>query len=53
MEKLLGDVHPESSVHVDEVSADGYGFGGRTQERRHIAAKIEQSAPATTLRKAG
>jgi 4-oxalocrotonate tautomerase len=53
MQNLLGDVHPESYVRVDEVSADGYGFGGLTQERRYIAAKLEQSAPATTLRKAG
>ena len=53
MQNLLGDVHPESYVHVDEVSADGYGFGGLTQERRYIAAKLKQGpAPAMRLRKA-
>ena len=40
MEKLLGPLHHESYVHVDEVSADAYGFGGLTQERRYIAAQI-------------
>jgi 4-oxalocrotonate tautomerase len=45
MGALLGDLHPESYVHVHEVSADGYGFGGLTQERRYIAAKLE-AAPA-------
>jgi 4-oxalocrotonate tautomerase len=44
MGALLGDLHPESYVHVDEVSADGYGFGGLTQERRYIAAKLEAIA---------
>jgi 4-oxalocrotonate tautomerase len=41
MGALLGDLHPESYVHVDEVSADAYGFGGLTQERRYIAAKLD------------
>jgi 4-oxalocrotonate tautomerase len=33
---LLGGVHEESYVHVDDVRADAYGFGGQTQERRFI-----------------
>jgi 4-oxalocrotonate tautomerase len=37
---LLGDLHPESYVHVDEVAADAYGFGGLTQERRFIAGRL-------------
>ena len=41
MGRLLGDLHPESYVHVHEVAADGYGFGGLTQERRYIAAKLD------------
>jgi 4-oxalocrotonate tautomerase len=53
MTELLGDVHPESYVHVDEVSADGYGFGGLTQERRYIAAKLERSAVVQQIRAAG
>jgi 4-oxalocrotonate tautomerase len=40
MAGLLGDLHDESYVHVDEVAADAYGFGGLTQERRYIAAKL-------------
>jgi 4-oxalocrotonate tautomerase len=32
----LGGVHEESYVHVDDVRADAYGFGGKTQERRFI-----------------
>jgi 4-oxalocrotonate tautomerase len=38
---LLGNLHYESYVHVHEVSADAYGFGGLTQERRYIAGKLE------------
>ncbi|MBX9931168.1 MAG: tautomerase family protein [Methylobacterium sp.] len=44
MADLLGDLHPESYVHVDEVSADAYGFGGLTQERRYIAARLGVAA---------
>ncbi|HWL70846.1 MAG TPA: 4-oxalocrotonate tautomerase family protein [Geminicoccus sp.] len=46
-EELLGSLHHESYVHVHEVAADAYGFGGRTQERRYIEA-----APAPTARAA-
>jgi 4-oxalocrotonate tautomerase len=41
MAKLLGDLHEESYVHVHEVIADSYGYGGLTQERRYIAAKLQ------------
>lgn len=37
--KLLGDLHDESYVHVHDVRADAYGYGGKTQEFRYIAAK--------------
>jgi 4-oxalocrotonate tautomerase len=40
MAELLGSLHHESYVHVQEVSADAYGFGGLTQEQRYIAAKL-------------
>ena len=40
-DQLLGDLHEESYVHVHEVLADAYGFGGLTQERRYIAGKLE------------
>ena len=41
MAELLGPLHHESYLHVDEVRGDAYGFGGRTQERRYIAGKLE------------
>ncbi len=37
--QLLGGVHPESYVHVDDVRADAYGYGGKTQERRYIEGR--------------
>jgi 4-oxalocrotonate tautomerase len=36
LSRALGGVHPESYVHVDDVRADAYGFGGLTQERRYV-----------------
>ena len=33
--RLLGDLHHESYVYVQDVRATAYGFGGRTQEHRH------------------
>jgi len=39
MRQLLGPIHHESYVHIHEVRADAYGFGGRTQERRFIEAR--------------
>jgi 4-oxalocrotonate tautomerase len=49
MGELLGPLHHETYIHVDEVRGDAYGFGGLTQERRYIAGKLEvapQSAAA-------
>ncbi|MBV9948006.1 MAG: tautomerase family protein [Myxococcales bacterium] len=37
---LLGGAHVESYVHVDDVRADGYGYGGRTQERRFVEREM-------------
>jgi 4-oxalocrotonate tautomerase len=34
-ERLLGNLHHESYVYVQDVRASAYGFGGRTQEYRH------------------
>ena len=34
--ELLGDLHDESYIHVHDVRADTYGYGGRTQEYRYI-----------------
>jgi 4-oxalocrotonate tautomerase len=41
MGELLGALHNESYLHVDEVRGDAYGFGGLTQERRYIAGKLQ------------
>lgn len=41
MHELLGPLHEESYLHVDEVRADAYGFGGLSQERRYIAGKLD------------
>ena len=41
MGELLGPLHNESYLHVDEVKGDAYGFGGLTQERRYIAGRLE------------
>lgn len=32
---ILGDVHEESYIHVNDVRAAAYGFGGKTQEFRY------------------
>jgi 4-oxalocrotonate tautomerase len=40
MGELLGPLHVESYVHAHDAAADGYGFGGVTQERRYIAGKL-------------
>ena len=40
MGELIGPLHPESYVYVHDARADGYGFGGITQERRYIAGKL-------------
>ena len=34
MGELLGPLHHETYLHVDEVKGDAYGFVGLTQERR-------------------
>ena len=40
MGELLGPLHEETYLHVDEVKGDAYGFGGLTQERRYITGKL-------------
>jgi 4-oxalocrotonate tautomerase len=44
MGKLLGPLHEETYLHVDEVKGDAYGFGGLSQERRYIAGKLEAAS---------
>lgn len=38
--RLLGNLHPESYIHVHDVRAEAYGFGGLTQEFRYIKSKL-------------
>jgi 4-oxalocrotonate tautomerase len=33
--RLLGNLHEESYIHVQDVRAAAYGYGGRTQEYRY------------------
>ncbi len=40
MTDLLGEVHEESYVYVNEVNGDAYGFGGKTQEHRYVTGKL-------------
>jgi 4-oxalocrotonate tautomerase len=48
MEELLGHLHEESYIHVSEVNADAYGFGGLTQERRYIADRLHAAPVRST-----
>ena len=34
-ERILGNLHEESYIYVQDVRATSYGFGGRTQEHRY------------------
>lgn len=36
--KLLGNLHVESYIYVQDVRAAAYGYGGKTQERRYHEA---------------
>ncbi|MGY3452225.1 tautomerase family protein [Bradyrhizobium sp. USDA 4353] len=40
MAELIGPLHQETYLHVDEVKADAYGFGGLSQERRYVAGRL-------------
>src|ERR1700740_3703260 len=40
MGELLGPLHDETYLHVDEVRGDAYGFGGLNQERRSLAGRV-------------
>jgi 4-oxalocrotonate tautomerase len=41
MNELLGPLHNESYVHVNEVRGDAYGYGGITQNERYFAGKMK------------
>jgi len=44
--EILGPLHTESYIHVHDVRADAYGYGGLTQERRYVAGKLKVAAVA-------
>jgi len=44
MGDFLGSVHQESYILVHEVPAAAYGYGGKTQEFRFIAGRMESRA---------
>jgi 4-oxalocrotonate tautomerase len=46
MSALLGPLHRESYVHVNEVRGDAYGYGGLTQNERYFAARRDAARDA-------
>jgi 4-oxalocrotonate tautomerase len=46
MAELLGPLHEESYVHVHEVRADAYGYGGLTQAQRARARQLKAPVAA-------
>ena len=34
-ERILGDIHEESYIYIQDVRAASYGYGGKTQEYRY------------------
>jgi 4-oxalocrotonate tautomerase len=45
MNELIGPLHAESYVHVNEVRGDAYGYGGLTQNERYFAWRLSRPAP--------
>jgi 4-oxalocrotonate tautomerase len=46
MHELLGPLHNESYVYVNEVRGDAYGYGGLTQNERYFAGKMKMASAA-------
>ena len=44
MNELIGPLHNESYVHVDDVRGDAYGYGGLTQNERYAAGRLKAAA---------
>ena len=44
MAELTGALHEESYVVIEEVPAAAWGYGGRTQEHRFVAAQLQPTA---------
>ena len=46
MSELIGPLHNESYVHVDDVRGDAYGYGGLTQNERFVGGKLKTATKA-------
>jgi 4-oxalocrotonate tautomerase len=46
MNELIGPLHNESYVHVDDVRGDAYGYGGITQNERFVGGKLKIATKA-------
>ncbi|MBU0603201.1 MAG: hypothetical protein KKD25_12465 [Gammaproteobacteria bacterium] len=40
LDELAGPLHPASYVVVTDLAADSWGYGGETQELRHVRARL-------------
>jgi len=49
LSQTLGNVHHGSYVLVHEVSAAAYGFGGKTQEYRHLMRAMGAAEPKAPM----
>jgi 4-oxalocrotonate tautomerase len=43
MNDLIGPLHAESYVHVNEVRGDAYGYGGLTQNERYFVHQFKRA----------
>ncbi len=46
MNELIGPLHNESYVHVDDARGDAYGYGGLTQNERFIGGRLKTATKA-------
>ena len=46
MGELIGPLHNESYVYVNEVRGDAYGYGGLTQNERYIGGRLKSAGKA-------
>jgi len=46
LSQLIGNVHLHSNIHIIDCRASAYGYGGETQEFRHLQAKLTAAVAA-------
>jgi len=49
MSDILGVVHEESYIYIEDVRAAAYGYGGKTQEYRYHQSNLNHTAREDTL----